>query len=36
MEKHDKRWYIKTCTALGQKPLEIHIDLIKVYGDSVY
>ena len=36
MEKHDKRRYIKTCTALGQKPLAIHIDLIKVYGDSVY
>ena len=35
MEKHEKRRYIKTFTALGQKPLAKHIDLIKVYGDCL-
>ncbi len=36
MQKLDQRGYIKTRTALGQQPLAIHNDLIKVYGDSAY
>ena len=36
MEKYARRGYVITCTALRHKPIEIHSDLIKVYGDSGY
>lgn len=36
MQNLDQRGYIKTCVALGQKPIEIHSQLIKVYGESAY
>ena len=36
MEKIENRSLIKVCTALHQRPVEIHQQLIKVYGDSAY
>ena len=36
MQKIDQRGYIKTCVALGQKPREIHNQLINAYGESAY
>ena len=36
MEKIENRSLIKVCTALHQRQVETHQQLIRVYGDSAY
>ena len=36
MEKIENRSLIKVCTALYQRQVETHQQLIRVYGDSAY